>query len=332
MNRWLAVFSMAVLLQGCGGGGGGGGSAGTGSVSFNLADAPVDTADHVVITVDKVILRRDGADDVVVDRFTIPALNLTDADTFQIDLLDYRDGKRLLVIDGLTVPAGTYSQLILHVLDNDVNYSYVDNGGVRTPIKQPSGDLKLGGFKVDADGVYAYTLDFDLRFAMTYNPIPSGGRYILKPRGVRLVSETQASHLGGTVAPALFDTDPQCATKADPTVGNVVYLYQGHALDTTKLVDVYDPDIATGVPAGAVAPFAAANVRQTLGGDWQYNFGYLPAGDYTLAFSCDAEGDQAETYDGTVIPLPADQHVEVSLTGGQDATCNLPVTGGACAP
>lgn len=322
MKKLITITALSVAVLGCGGGGGGNSFSSAGTVSFGIADAPVDDADHVVITVDKVTLRRDGADDIVIDRFTIPSLSLTNAATFQIDLLDYRNGNRVLVIDDLVVPSGTYSQLILHVLDNDVNYSYVDVGGTRTPIKQPSSELKLGGFTVDANGVYTYTLDFDLRKAMTYNPGPD--RYILKPRGVRIVSEALAATLTGTVDSALFNTDPSCSSKADPTKGNVVYLYAGHNLSGV-LGDVYDPELPTVVPVTALNPYEAANVYQAGDGSWHYHFGYLPAGDYTLAFSCNAEADTADTYDGIAIPLPSDQRIEVSLPAGQQTTLNLPI-------
>ena len=322
MKKLVTVAALSAVLLGCGGGGGGSdSSASTGTVSFGVTDAPVDSADHVVITVDKVTLRRDGAADVVVDRFTIPSLGLSNAESFQIDLLDYQNGKNVLVINDLVVPAGSYSQLVLHVLDNDVNYSYVELDGTRTPIKQPSNDLKLGGFTVDVNGVYTYMLDFDLRKAMTYNPGPD--RYILKPRGVNIVSQALAATLTGSVDNALFNTDPQCASKTAPTVGNVVYLYQGHDLGST-LADVYDPDVATGSPVGP-NPYVAANVYQAGDGTWHYHFGYLPAGNYTLAFSCNAEGDYADTYDGIVIPLPSGQRKEVTLTAGQSTTVDLPV-------
>ena len=327
MNKLALIPVLMAAMVGCGGGGGGGGGD-KGTVSFALTDAPVDTADHVVITVDKVILRRDGADDITVDRFTIPTLALINADTFQIDLLDYQNGKRVLIIDGLVVPAGTYSQLILHVLDDDVNNSYVDVGGTRTPIKLPSDELKLGGLNVAVDGVYTYTLDFDLRKSMTYNPGPN--RYILKPRGMRIVSDALAATLTGAVDNTLFNSVAPCSSKVDPLAGNTAYLYQGHGFGT--LADVYDPDVATGVPVGVINPYAAANVYQAGDGSWHYRFGFLPAGDYTLAFSCNAEGDFAESYDGVTIPLPSDQRVQITLTAGQQTTCNLPISGTSCAP
>ena len=343
MKKLSVLFCASALLAACGGGGGGDDSstASTGTVSFSLTDAPVDDAKHVVVTVDKVILRRNGASDVVIDTFTIPPLNLANADTFQIDLLDYRNGNGLLFINGLVVPAGTYSQLILQVIDGDSTHSYVhEMDDEIKQIKQPSGDLKLGGFTVQQGGVYSYMLDFDLRKAMTYNPGNNGNgqdRYILKPTGVRLLDLQLAASLSGRVDDDLF-SDTACASKVDPTVGNAVYLYQGVDLAPLNLADVYDPALAVGVPAGAISPYAAANVYpDTVNGGYVYSLGYVPAGNYTLAFSCDAMDDDPEQYDGietpvVTIPLPADQLTELTLTAGQAAICNLPVSGGICAP
>src|SRR5690606_8994487 len=143
--------------------------------------------------------------------------------------------------------------------------------------------------------------------------------------------------LSGRVDDDLF-SDTACASKVDPTVGNAVYLYQGVDLAPLNLADVYDPALAVGVPAGAISPYAAANVYpDTVNGGYVYSLGYVPAGNYTLAFSCDAMDDDPEQYDGiaapvVTIPLPADQLTELTLTAGQAASCNLPGSGGICAP
>jgi len=148
---------------------------------------------------------------------------------------------------------------------------------------------------------------------------------------VRLVNEQLAVTLEGSVDSALFNTAPECAGKLVPTEGNVVYLYAGHDL-SGQLADAFDPDVANGVPASAINPYAAVNVYQEIDNSWHYHFGYLPAGDYTLAFSCNAEDDYADTYDDITIPLPATQRAEVTLTARQQAQCNLPISGGLCAP
>lgn len=341
----------SLLLSGCGGGGGSSGgnapptSSGTSTsarISFALTDAPVDNADAVVVMIDSVTLRREGGADVFVDRFTIPGLGLVNADTFQIDLLDYRNGKRLLFIDDLVIPAGRYSQIVLNVLDENIDRSYVDDSTGRNELKVPSDGLKLGGFTTAVDGVYTFTLDFDLRKAMTYNPGPD--RYILKPRGVRIVDSALAATLDGRVDPALFNTttDTLCSGKTDPLAGNAVYLYAGAGLASTRLGDAFDPTIDSAVPADIVEPYAISGVTLQDNGTpnlltddfWAYNFGYVPAGTYTLAFTCNALGDDPEYFDedtaGPIVPRPPLQYVEVQLASGASKRCDLPVVNGNC--
>ena len=189
MKKLAIVTALSAALLGCGGGGGGSDdSSSTGTVSLGITDAPVDDADHVVITVDKIILRRDGASDVVVDRFTIPSLNLNNAETFQIDLLDYQHGNQLLVVDDLEVPAGSYAHVILQVLDNNVNYSYVEIDGARTPIKQPSNELKLGGLNVVSDGVYINPMKVYRAYKQTFPKSPIKMRNPMFARIVRAIA------------------------------------------------------------------------------------------------------------------------------------------------
>jgi len=336
----------SLFLAGCGGGGGGNDLEESGpssaTVSFTMTDAPVDDADAVVITIDSVTLRRNSGGDIVLNRFTIPRLGLNNVDTFQIDLLDYRNGDQLLFIDDLVIPAGSYSQIVLDVLDENINNSYVDDDTGRNELKVPSDGLKLGGFSTAVDGVYTFAIDFDLRRAMTYNPTPD--RYILKPRGVRIVDSALAASLSGEVDSVLFDTsaDTFCSGKVNPEAGNAVYLYAGSALNPTKLGDAFDPAIDP-APADIIEPYAVSSVLLNDNGTpgnladdyWAYNFGFVPAGTYTLGFSCNALGDDPELYDedttGQIVPRPADQYVEVELISGQTGRCDLPIVGGLCA-
>lgn len=326
------------ILAACGGSGGSGSSEpATGTASFAISDAPVEDLSKVVIEVDRISLKRVGADDIVVETFDSTDLGIVNADTFQIDLLDWQGVNQAVVIDNLVLPAGEYTDLRLKVLDQNKNFSYADRiiDGQRWPIKVPSGELKLGKFTVTADAVQTFTIEFDLRFSMTLAVGPD--QYILKPRGVRIVKNEAAAMLSGTVDPDLFDGDPDCTSKPDPLAGNVIYLYEGHNLDPAKLADNFDATLsAAPVPAGTVAPYSSVEPYDS-GSGWAYAFGYLPAGDYTLAFSCDAENDDPdnlERFETPVPPLslptPSDQVVEIALPVATDVRCNLPVVAGSC--
>ncbi len=81
-------------------------SQGTTVLSLGFSDALPEDLKQVVLEVDSIAFRRTGADDVVVDSFTIPALGLVSADTFQVDLLLYRGRNQLEVITDLELQVG----------------------------------------------------------------------------------------------------------------------------------------------------------------------------------------------------------------------------------
>jgi hypothetical protein len=243
-NRWysgLFIVGAGALLFACGGDGGGGSDSdpGTGTVSLGLSDAPVENLSSVTITIDKVTFSRSDGD-IVIDTFTIPALDITDAETFMIDLLEVQGNDNIIVVGALALPAGDYQNLRLGIIDEDINTSYVDeiSSGERKIIKVPSDELKLGGFTVDSAGVQTIMVEFDLRHSMTHNP--GKDRYILKPRGVRVVDVSAAATIEGVVDSSLFDVGA-CSGKSPPSAGNVVYLYQGHGVNPDKFGDAFDP-------------------------------------------------------------------------------------------
>jgi hypothetical protein len=346
----IVLLSIPLVLTACGGGGSSGGSAGSstgdsggsssstpGSVSFGISDAPVEDLAKVVITIDGIELKPQEGDDcdddletddcVFIDHFTDG--DLTDQETVTVDLLEWQGTDKKIIVEGIELPAGKYGQLRLSVIDEDINFSYVEEqvSGEQKLLKVPSDTLKLGGFTVESGGVQVIVIEFDLRKAMTYNPGPD--RYILKPTGVRVVEVETAASISGEVHSNLFNGNGSgpCSEKLEPTVGNLVYVYEGHHLqDATNLADNFDDSSAPPAPADAIAPFSS----KAAAADGTYDIGYLPAGDYTLAFSCEAEGDNADRYDGIVIPSPATEIVELTLGEGESKTCDFPIEGGDC--
>jgi hypothetical protein len=67
----------------------------------------------------------------------------------------------------------------------------------------------------------------------------------------------------------------------------------------------------------------AALLETQLTGGWDYAFGYLPAGDYTLVFACDSAADDPDEYDELTLPLPDDQRYEITLDAGETLRCDL---------
>lgn len=328
------------IVAACGGSGGGdtSGSSTTaaGTVSFALSDAPVEGLSAVVITIDAIELRRKGSgncgndpaagDCVYIDQFTEDG---EDTDTIQVDLLDLQAGNNKIIVEDLELEAGEYDQLRLSIIDEDINFSWVneiDNGDVRKELKVPSDGLKLGGFTVNSGGVQVFVIEFDLRKAMTYNPGPD--RYILKPTGVRVVDVEAAASISGHVDSALFSGNGggPCMEKADVTDGNVLYLYQGFGLDLANLADNFDTILDPDAPDSAIAPYTSQKVAV----DGSYTISSLPAGNYILAFSCQAENDDPDFLDRIVIPDPENEIVGIELGEGKSQTCNFPLVGGLC--
>ena len=77
-------------------------------------------------------------------------------------------------------------------------------------------------------------------------------------------------------------------------------------------------------PLDAIAPFAVASLGLNDFTDtWEYSFGFIPSGDYTMAFACDTETDDSIEYNGLTIPLPDNQIYEITLNEGDKFQCNI---------
>lgn len=336
--RGVALASLLTLAA-CGGGSVSDGEAET-RVSILFSDAPVEDAAKVVVTVDSITFSPVNGDDIVVETFTSNELGIVDADTFTIDLLEVQGNDNRLVLDSVMLPVGDYKNIRIGILDEDVNLSYVEevSTGALKPIKVPSDELKLGSFTVGEFSTQTFVIEFGLRQSLVYNPGPPGkDRYILKPRGVRVIDLEDASTVMGLVDIDALHAFAPCAAKPDSQVGNMAYLYAGHGLDPTLLGDVFvreadalpgedfDPNVADDV----IAPVVAVEVE---GGNVNgYLFSYLQSGDYTLALSCVAENDDPVIFDAIDIPAPVTEIIEISLGVEENLSCDFPLVNGACA-
>ncbi|MGF1721894.1 DUF4382 domain-containing protein [Vibrio kyushuensis] len=299
--RLVVYFIVSLFIVSCGGGSGGSSTSTNSSrVSFSVSDAPVDTAQEVMISFDQV--------ELVVDDETSIFIDVSDGqnDYVQVNLLDYQGTDALLIVSDEPIAVGVYENLILHVSDEDnVNYVLEISNGDPKSLKQPSNKLKLGSFEVSSESVQSFTIEFDLRMSLVMRGNQGNNNgYILKPHGVSIVSNANSVTISGTVDTNLFD-EGTC----DGDDASMVYLYEGNGLDSTQLIDLIDPDDEefTGDPAipdGSIAPVASVQVEE----DGSYQFGFLVEGDYMVAFACDGESDDSIEYDPTII-IPMDPTV-----------------------
>ena len=321
----LAPFLFSLGGCGCGfscSGGGSGDDDNPAKLTLGFSDSLPEDLSEVFIKVGTITFQRTGAEDVVVNEFTIPALGLEDAPDFQLDLLDYRGLKQLLVIENRELDAGTYSNVLIEVLGDNINDSYVVEEGSDTQIELNvlGGTLDLKDLRLFS-GSQTVTIEFGLAQALVFQS--ENSPYMLTTTGIRMENNEKAASISGQIDSALFDSISPCNEKTKPLKGNRVYLYQEKNLLNDDLADVYTSG-STVDPVDAIAPFAVASLGlNDFTATWEYSFGFIPAGDYTMAFACDTETDDSIEYNGLTIPLPDNQVYEITLSEGDKFQCNI---------
>ena len=294
-----AAVSTALALAACGGSGGSGGA--TGRLTLGVTDAPVDDASSVVVQFSGVAFKRAG---VTAEKVQ----NLTPSPR-QLDLLQYQGGRAVLLLDGVTLPAGDYEWIRL-IVDNEpaVRDSYVVlTGGQECELRVPSGaesGLKLNrGFTLPADGSVALTIDFDLRKSIHAPPGQQGAAaactqgYLMRPT-LRIVADAEVGAIAGNVAGELVTEG--CLPQ--------VYVFSGSSVTPDDLEE------ASGADAD---PLVVASVTVENGSTaYPYRAAFLPPGPYTVAFTC-GDGDAAAD-DSLVFTGAQNVTVQTNLTTTAD--------------
>jgi len=268
-------------------------------MKLSVADAPpADNATHVVVVFTGVELTGNGGNPVTI---TFPAPK-------SIDLMTQSATASAVLFDQ-PIPSGSYGQIRLMVTaDGSANNSYIDFAdgsrmGLRVPSGSETGFKLVSGFTVPSSGVVDYTIDFDLRKAITCPPGQTPA-CILKPVE-RLVDNTSVGNIQGQITSTL----PSGCTPG-------VYLYSGAV---TKLEDMNStaPSTDTNQPLASTAPVATSTPP------YYYQFTFLAPGTYTVAFTCQAALDNADQADTTVkfdlTPLKT-----VTIVAKQTATVDIP--------
>ena len=280
-----AIASLALLLSACGSdssgdSGDGDSSSGSGTLSVNLTDAPIDEANKVLIHFTKVLIHGGDAADTEVT-ITDP---LTGAAGRSIDLMNLQ-GDNSVVFFEQTLAAGTYSWMRLD-LDLDVSKSYIElTDGSQHALDctscETSGFKLNNSFSVESEAIMAYTLDFDLRKSITV----AGNKYKLRPT-LRVIANAESGHLSGEV-------DGTLISNLGGVEGCAVYVYEGNDISPQ---DIYVPENES-IPNDQNNPITTANVDPITFG---YTVGFLVAGNYTVALTCDAEDDDVLAQDQTL--------------------------------
>ncbi|MBT8128571.1 MAG: DUF4382 domain-containing protein [Gammaproteobacteria bacterium] len=285
----LVIVACMLNLQACSSGGdatttvAGGGRGGTeyGFVTISITDAPVDIATEVRV-------QFNGIEFMPADTSSEqePILVMFDQPV-SIDLLELQGNKSKTLLSNEILPTGQYDWIRLKItaIKDGIMDSYIRlvDGSVYE-LDMPSGldvGLKIvGGLEIIANTPSAKTIDFDLRKSVVMGAL---GDFKIKPT-LKLVSNDQSGTIEGTVNIGEL-VSPDCSD-LDPDTGNAVYLYEGFNVEPDD-IDGLDPE-----------PVASALVKMNgTTGNYEYSFGFVPFGKYTLVMTCSSDIDDPEDDD-----------------------------------
>lgn len=260
-----------------------------GRITLSVTDAPIDGAEEVVVQFSSVTFERDDGTRELVD--LRPPL--------RIDLSRLTGELSEVVISEQPLPASGYRAIEFGIDGSQTtqeSYVQLTNGG-RLPLFVPdevADDLRVRAeFVIDEEESVAATVDFDLRRSL----FVVGDSVELRPQ-LRFIIDEDAASVSGSVAGTLLDSS---CTPA-------VYAYDG--------ADVTPGDVG----GSGEEPISSAIVRlDSTTGDRRYTIGFLDAGDYTLALTCDADADDPAEEDG----LEFVRTRNIELRTGRRATSNF---------
>ncbi|MFC4311201.1 DUF4382 domain-containing protein [Steroidobacter flavus] len=220
----------------------------------------------------------------------------------QLDLIDLADDNGLLrLFTSEDLPEGNYTGVRLLFDEDRADDNFVTtNAGTQFPLNVTEGDYASLSFSIDnnRNSTDSFTLLLDLRKSLSFDE--DNREYNLTAM-MRAVETSEMSRIEGNVSVT-------CPTGTSLERG-AVYLFQGR--------DVTPDDI----DGSGVEPFATAPVfTATSGGGFFYALRYLPAGDYTLAVTCDGN-DEDPTADDD---LRFRNAINVSLDDHETIARDLP--------
>jgi hypothetical protein len=243
-----------------------GGSSGSSEDGFSLrvTDAPFDDTSIVQITFVGVRLKQAGGGWI-----DIP-LSALSAST--IDLAQLQGSESEELVGDYDVPAGDYTEMRLIV--DESRSKVVETLGAEFELKIPSGEIKIkGDFTVSEIQPTLAVADLDLRQSLK----KTGPFYNMQSPVVRLVVGGNFGHARGMVDSLLLITP--CSDTL-PDTFNSVYVFEGH--------DIAPDDIDNNDPE----PVTTSKITFDLASSgFKYEAAFLPPGEYTIAFTCNANLD-----------------------------------------
>jgi len=298
----LASASVScALLSACGGGTSGPSS----TLNVSLADAPTSLSgvQSVFITVTGVQVQPTNGSPLT--------FNLSSP--LSVDLLTLQQGNLAQLVNGATVPAGSYDWLRL-ILDTSAGKDYVlfcSSGApcaapTQIALNIPSGaetGLKIvRGFTMPVNGAIHLVVDFNVNSSIV--PLPNSMSWQLKPV-LRVVETDTVGSIAGTISgPAMLAakfSKTACSATNLPTV----YVYAAQSTSTNVMPD----DIFTGTEESPETTPVQPIVTQlttynAANGSASFNIQWLASdsgyNEYTVAFTCDPDDPSVD--ESAIVP------------------------------
>lgn len=291
MKKLTIACALSAVLLGCGGGGSGSSNDRDATLNLSVTDAPImlGTAQITNVFVQFHGIELHGPSGTTTIDLAPPK---------QIDLLTLTGTNAAALLQNTRLPAGDYQWIRLLVdTDGTLDTYFVDNSGSHE-LTIPSGaetGLKLNrGFTLAQGGIANFTIDFNVAHSLVSN----NNGFILKPV-LRLVNNEEVGTFAGTIRPELLTNCADTSTDA-----GAVYIYSGAVTPTDISGAVTDP---------------VTTARVALDGTNSFTIGYLQAGTYTVAWTCqESSDDPAQVNNLTFYRVN-----NIAITAGMTTTLEL---------
>jgi hypothetical protein len=287
---FVLLTALTALLAACGGGSN---SSDTGTVTVGLTDAPVDDVLKLDVSFVGITAKPQNGKQI----------SWTFSPPREIDLMSLQNGESEILLDNEELPAGPYNWIRLDINpEPGTSTAMLESNGQTLPIdvNVPSERLRfVSGFVVTADKQTAFMIDWDVRRSLS---LPTGLDVAQLRPAWRVTDMATYASIGGTVADALVEDNPDTCDPVDPNdtnslQGKVVYLYPREDGQDVAYDDIYVTDTADEGPMATTPVVWNADMT-----GYEYRFDYLPARDpndpesqvrnYALAFTCQGASDE----------------------------------------
>ena len=244
--------------------------------SLRLTDAPIDGLAQVVVQFIAVEMKRKNEGWT---RYTLPAPQ-------PVDLLALHGLTTADLLVHMAIEPGDYKQIRFIVDDAPMaNHVILKSGGM-VNLQIPNGSargIKLKkNFTIPENRLVNFTVDFDLRKSVKFKR--RTGEYKLKAK-MRLLVDDHVGFIRGSVHPSLL-LNPSCSDM-DADTDNAVYVYAGHNVTPGDIDD-----------ASNAEPVASSTIKyDSNSGLYIFEAAFLPADDYTIAFTCNANQETVDDDD-----------------------------------